>query len=87
MAGKLDSQGRKQEPRRWRKFPEAPEGYMDWPASDWDDGPKRYLESCGDPIIVYDSCNGYSVWDDFTKPPPPAQWWIAMPPRPKASAG
>ena len=84
----IDPWGREQQPRRWRKFERQPESWFDWPAPDWDLDKPRYLESCGDDIIVYDSCNGFSVWDHNSKgPPPPAEMWIAMPRRPKIKRG
>lgn len=71
---------REQEPRRWRKFPDQPKHFFDWPCREGDDD-KRYRESPADPIICYDSCNGYSIWHEFD-PAPPAQMWIVMPNRP-----
>jgi hypothetical protein len=74
---------RRQEPRRWRTFECQPRDSYDWPAKDWEDGALRYLENIGDPIIVYQSCNGYALWRDTDDAPPPAEQWIALPPRPK----
>lgn len=79
-------QEKKQEPRRWRKFEDQPAAFYDWPARDWDDDAPRYLERVGDPIIVWQSWNGYDVWYGPDRKPPPAEWWICMPKRPKESA-
>lgn len=69
-------------PRRWRKFEAQPIDPLDFPFRDWQGDSPRYSESPGDPIICYDSCNGYSLWHS-DEMPPPAQQWIAMPKRPK----
>lgn len=83
---KLDPWGRKQESRRWRKFKRQPREFFDWPCPEWEEGSKRYRQRMGDPILVYDRCNGYSLWFDTEDRPPPAEWWIAVRDRPPINA-
>lgn len=67
---------RKRLRRRWRKLDAQPRSFIDWPDQDY-----LAVETAGDPILVYDRCNGYSLWFEGVDCPPPAEFWMALPDR------